>query len=58
MADTKKIFDKEEFKKSIISNCKTLYRKNFDEADKQQQFQAVAYAVKDIIIDKWIATQK
>ena len=58
MADTKKTFDKEEFKKSIISNCKTLYRKNFDEADKQQQFQAVAYAVKDIIIDKWIATQK
>ena len=58
MADTKKIFDKEEFKKSIISNCKTLYRKNFDEADKQQQFQAVAYAVKDIIIDKWIAAQK
>lgn len=58
MADTKKEFDKEEFKKSIISNCKTLYRKNFDEADKQQQFQAVAYAVKDIIIDKWIATQK
>ena len=58
MADTKKIFDKEEFKKSIISNCKTLYRKNFDEADKQQQFQAVADAVKDIIIDKWIATQK
>ena len=39
MADTKKIFDKEEFKKSIISNCKTLYRKNFDEADKQQQGQ-------------------
>ena len=31
MADTKKTFDKEEFKKSIISNCKTLYRKNFDE---------------------------
>ena len=58
MADTKKEFDKEEFKKSIISNCKTLYRKNFDEADKQQQFQAVAYAVKDIIIDKWIAAQK
>ncbi len=51
-------FDKAEFKKNIISNCKTLYRKNFDEADKQQQFQAVAYAVKDIIIDKWIATQK
>ena len=51
-------FDKAEFKKNVISNCKTLYRKNFEEADKQQQFQAVAYAVKDIIIDKWIATQK
>ena len=51
-------FNKEEFKKSVISNCKLLYRKNIEEADKQQIFQSVAYAVKDIIIDKWIATHK
>ena len=51
-------FSKEEFKKNVISNCKSLYRKNIDEADKQQVFQSVAYAVKDLIIDKWIATHK
>ena len=51
-------FNKDEFKKNIISNCKSLFRKNIDEADKQQLFQSVAYAVKEIIIDRWIATQK
>ncbi len=53
-----KPFDKQEFKKKVIDNCKVFYRRNIEEADKQQIFQAVAYAVKDIIIDKWIATQK
>ena len=33
-------------------------QKNINEATKQQVFQAVAYAVKDMIIDRWIATQK
>ena len=51
-------FSKEEFKKNVISNCKSLYRKNIEEANDQEVFQAVSYAVKDIIIDKWIATHK
>lgn len=51
-------FSKEEFKKNVISNCKSLYRKNIEEANQQEVFQAVSYAVKDIIIDKWIATHK
>ncbi len=51
-------FSKEEFKKKVISNCKSLYRKNIEEANQQEVFQAVSYAVKDIIIDKWIATHK
>ena len=55
---TEASFSKEEFKKKVVSNCKSLYRKNIDEADKQQVFQSVAYAVKDLIIDKWIATHK
>ena len=55
---TEASFSKEEFKKKFVSNCKSLYRKNIDEADKQQVFQSVAYAVKDLIIDKWIATHK
>ena len=54
----KNTFDKEAFKNNIINNCKILYRKNLDEATQQQKFQSVAYAVKDIIIDKWIASQK
>lgn len=54
----KNTFDKEAFKKNIINNCKILYRKNLDEATQQHKFQSVAYAVKDIIIDKWIASQK
>ncbi|MGN0318030.1 MAG: glycogen/starch/alpha-glucan phosphorylase [Lachnospira sp.] len=58
MANTIQNFNKEEFKKKVVSNCKSLYRKNLDEADKQQVFQSVAYAVKDLIIDKWIATHK
>ena len=51
-------FDREEFKKSIVSNCKLLFRKTLDEANDQQIFQAVAYSVKDIIMDRWIASQK
>ena len=51
-------FSKEEFKKNVISNCKSLYRKNIEETNDQEVFQAVSYAVKDIIIDKWIATHK
>ena len=51
-------FDKEGFKKSVTYNVKNLYRKNIDEATQPQIFQAVAYAVKDIIIDQWIATHK
>ncbi len=51
-------FNKDEFKKSIIENVKNQYRRTIDEATPQQVFQAVSYAVKDVIIDDWIATQK
>ena len=34
------------------------FRKTIDEATKQQVFQAVSYAIKDTIIDQWIATHK
>lgn len=51
-------FDKEILKQSIIENVKNLYRKTIDEATPQQVYQAVAYAVKDVIIDEWIATHK
>ena len=45
---------KEEFKKSIIENVKNQYRRTIDEATPQQIFQAVSYAIKDVIIDGWI----
>ncbi len=51
-------FDKEGFKKEVTNNVKNLFRKTIDEATEQQVFQAVAYAVKDDIIDRWIATHK
>ncbi len=51
-------FDKETFKKDVIYNVKSIFRKTIDEATPAQVFQAVAYAVKDVIIDEWIATHK
>ncbi len=51
-------FDKETFKKSVIYNVKNVFRKTIDEATPEQAFQAVAYAVKDVIIDEWIATTR
>lgn len=51
-------FDKESFKKEVTDNVKNLYRRTIDEATPQMVFQAVCYAVKDDIIDRWIATHK
>ncbi len=51
-------FDKEGFKKEIASHVKLLYRKTLEEATPQELYQAVSYAVKDDIIDRWIATHK
>ncbi len=51
-------FDKELFKRSVLYNVKTLYRKNMEEASQQQIFQAVSYAIKDQIVDYWLKTQE
>ncbi|MBO4998818.1 MAG: glycogen/starch/alpha-glucan phosphorylase [Lachnospira sp.] len=51
-------FDKAAFKKAVRENVKNQYRKTIDEATPQQIYQAVSYAVKDYIIDRWIATHK
>lgn len=51
-------FDKETFKKSVIFNMKNVFRKTIEDATPEQMYQAVAYAVKDVIIDEWIATHK
>ena len=54
----KRPFNKEFFIRSVKYNVRTLFRKEIEEATEQQIFQAVGYAVKDAIMDAWIATQK
>ena len=54
----KDTFDKEKFKKELESNVRMLFRRNLDKATTQQIYQAVAYSVKDDIIDNWIETHK
>ena len=58
LAGVIKKLDKETLKQEIINNLKTLYRKDVSEATLQMVYQAVAYAVKEDVIDNWIATQK
>ena len=53
-----KEINKEEFKKEVEDYVKVLFRKTIKEADQQQLFQAVSYAVKDFIVDQWMATHK
>ena len=58
MAARKVTFNKESFKKQVKENVKALFRKTLEEANEQQIYQAVAYTVKDTIIDNWLETQK
>jgi starch phosphorylase len=51
-------FDKDLFKRSVVYNVRTLYRKTMDEASGQQVFQAISYALKDAIIGHWMDTQQ
>lgn len=50
--------NKDELKKTIVFNVKSIHRKTIDEATPAMVYQAVALAVKDMIIDRWIATHK
>ena len=49
---------KESFKQAIFQNIKNLFRTTIDDVTEQQLFQAVAYSVRDIIVDEWIATHR
>ncbi len=51
-------FCKEEFKKDVTDNLKVLFRRSIEDATQVQLFQAVAYAVKDYIVDMWMETHK
>ena len=49
---------KAHLKKDIENYMKLLFRKPVEQATNQQLFQAVSYAVKDEIIENWLATQE
>ena len=49
---------KKELKTNIENYMKLLFRKSVEEASSQQLFQAVAFAVKDIVVDDWMATHR
>ncbi len=51
-------FRKSIFKRDVQENVKRLFRIELDEANSQEKFQAVSYAVKEAIIDDWIETQR
>nr|WP_271716030.1 glycogen/starch/alpha-glucan phosphorylase [Anaeromicropila herbilytica] len=51
-------YSKDELKRSIEDYVKVLYRKGVSEASKKQIFQAVAYSVKDLIIEQWMETHR
>jgi len=54
----KDVFDKKQFKLEVTKNVRQLFRRDIEDATQQQIYQAVAYAVKDFIIDQWIETHK
>ena len=49
---------KVQLKRDIENYMKLLFRKSVDQATNQQLFQAVAYAIKDIVVDDWFDTHK
>jgi starch phosphorylase len=48
---------KEDLKERLIENVKTMFRKTLDTASNEQIYQAFAFTIRDIVTDKWIATQ-
>ena len=49
---------KSEFKASVENYLMTLYRKNVEDATRQQMFQAVSYAIKEYVVDDWFESHK
>ena len=53
-----KVFSKKAFIKNVTDSVKSMYRKTLETATKQELYQAVAYTVKDVIMDQWLATRR
>ncbi len=49
---------KEEFKKMLLENIKTLSRKTIENANTEEIYEAVVFTLRDIVTDKWIATHQ
>ena len=58
MAKEGTVFSKTEFKKEVNDYVKIFSRKKIEEANDLELYQGVAYALKDFIMDQWIATYK
>ena len=50
--------NKDEFRQDIENYLKNLFRRDVSDASQQQLFQAVAYAIKDVIVEQWMATAR
>ncbi len=48
--------EKDVLKKMIRDNVKILYRKNLENANQEEIYQAVVFSLRDVIADKWIQT--
>ena len=55
---TESKFDKKVFQESVRNYVRRLFRKKLEEANMQEIFHAVSFAVKDVIIDDWMATSQ
>ena len=51
-------FNKSKFKEEILDHVRNFSRKTLEDCTPQELYQAVAFAVRDIITDDWIATQR
>ena len=51
-------FDKAKFKSEILDHIRNFSRKTLQDATPQEIYQAVAFAVRDVITDDWIETQR
>lgn len=51
-------FNKKKFKNEILDHIRNFSRKTLEDASPQEIYQAVAFAVRDVITDDWIETQR
>ncbi|MFV0440722.1 MAG: glycogen/starch/alpha-glucan phosphorylase [Lachnospirales bacterium] len=56
MVDILQGITKDDFKVRLIENVKNIARKNIEQASNQQIYEGLAYTIRDIVSDKWIAT--